>query len=542
VVETPSASFELGAEIGSYVIERKLAEGGMGIVLSAMHRELRHRVAIKRLKPAILFDKALVERFRREAMLAASLRSEHVVRIFDIGTTPSDGPFIVMEYLEGEDLGARLARGPLPLEDVADYIIQACDAVAEAHGLGIVHRDLKPENFFLARHGTSGHIIKVLDFGISKAQDTGTALGTGLPRMTDAGDRFGTPLYMSPEQLTSARDVDTRADIWALGVVTFELLTGKLPFAGNSIATLTANILTAPPTKLRAHLPHAPLALEALLDACFAKDPTRRVQSVATLVEGLRAFAPPPSGSFSSVAMRSVDPRNTNYLHFAATRHSLGVDPSPTPHAFSVRPQKILSSQPPPLLMLPTSSPKATLAALSLGAVALVGVAALTVNLSHSHSRSATTSPNAEPTSAPARLSPMAGTEPVIEGADDTAPTGSPAPTEQKRTTPEDSRPKPTLSAVPAAGPHSAPAIRPNAADKKTTPSRFERPSTASPSTPPMTDSTRPVRTPSVPAPPGKPPSSPSLSTSAPGQKAPAVRDDAKDNNTVNDALFGGRH
>jgi serine/threonine-protein kinase len=271
---------------GRYVVERQLAEGGIGVVVVARHHALHQRVAIKYLQAKPLESPAIVERFKREAQLAACIRSEHVVRVFDIGMLPDGGPYIVMEYLEGEDLGAIVERGALPVPLAVDYVLQACEALAEAHALGIVHRDLKPQNLFLATRGAGPAIVKILDFGISKASSRGD-LATRLPRMTEVGERFGTPVYMSPEQLVSSADVDPRADIWALGVVLFELLTADLPFEGETVPQIAANILGAAPTPLRARCPHGPAALEAVLLKCLEKDRERRYRNVAELAQDL---------------------------------------------------------------------------------------------------------------------------------------------------------------------------------------------------------------------------------------------------------------
>ena len=199
----PTAAFANGSIIADkYLIETTLAEGGVGIVASAMHVTLQQRVAIKYLKPKALESPSLVERFVREARLAARIRSEHVVRVHDVGLLPNGAPFMVMEHLVGQDLGLVVAMGPSPTAVAVDYILQACDALAEAHGLQIVHRDIKPANLFLAERPSNTPILKIIDFGISKAvpQRSKTA---SWGRQTEDGDRFGTPLYMSPEQLRS---------------------------------------------------------------------------------------------------------------------------------------------------------------------------------------------------------------------------------------------------------------------------------------------------------------------------------------------------
>jgi serine/threonine-protein kinase len=282
-------AFQSGAVVaGKYRVEQKIAEGGIGVVVLASHLELNRRVAIKYLQTKMLDSPSTVERFRREAQLAASLRSEHVVRVFDVGVLDPGGPYMVMEHLDGEDLGSVLARGPLPRQLAIDYVLQACDAIAEAHALDIVHRDLKPENLFLARRRRGGGtIVKLLDFGISKAS---TRSLERQPSVTEDGEHVGTPVYMSPEQLLSSGDVDLRSDIWALGVVLFELLTGTLPFAGKTMPQLCANILASPPIPLRARCPEASPELESILRKCLCKDPSRRYRNVEELAQELVPF------------------------------------------------------------------------------------------------------------------------------------------------------------------------------------------------------------------------------------------------------------
>jgi serine/threonine protein kinase len=270
-----------------YRVERVLGVGGMGVVVAATHLELEQRVALKFMLGDGFKTPDALTRFQREARIAVKLRSEHVARVSDTGTLENGAPYIVMEYLEGTDLGAQLAQyGPMPVGFAAECIVQACDAVGEAHAHGIVHRDLKPANLFLTQTPDGSALVKVLDFGISKASN---GLDSGMA-MTKTGTVMGSPLYMSPEQMRSLKNVDARADVWALGVIMYELLTGQTPFIGDSFGDLLLAVMTTPHPPIRQLRPDVPLQIAALVDACLAKEPTVRVQSVAEIAQVLAPF------------------------------------------------------------------------------------------------------------------------------------------------------------------------------------------------------------------------------------------------------------
>jgi eukaryotic-like serine/threonine-protein kinase len=274
---------------GKYRIEGVLGRGGMGVVLGARHLVLHERVAIKFLSPEALLNGEAVARFEREARAAVRIKSEHVVRVMDVDRLDSGAPYMVMEYLDGEDLAALLRRsGPLPTDQAVEFVLQACVAVADAHVAGIIHRDIKPANLFCVRRSDGRLIIKVLDFGISKLTEPAAS-------STNAGTKtntiLGSPVYMSPEQLKNSKDVDGRSDIWALGVVLFELLTGRVPFAGQSIVELAVKIATQQPPRLESCRPDAPIGLEAVLARCLEKDREQRYPDVAELSLALLPFA-----------------------------------------------------------------------------------------------------------------------------------------------------------------------------------------------------------------------------------------------------------
>jgi serine/threonine-protein kinase len=271
---------------GKYRIDGVLGTGGMGVVMNALDTSLGRPVAVKFLAPAKARREGAVPRFLREARAAASLQSEHVVRVFEVSTLPNGAPYIVMEMLRGADLAHIVAsRGGLPIEEACDYLLQTCEAVGEAHLRGIVHRDLKPQNLFVTQRPDGSPCLKVLDFGISKAVDEEA------PNLTATDTVMGTPLYMSPEQVRSLKNVDHRADIWALGSILFELLTAAPIFEAPSASALCAMIAMDPPIPLRARRPTAPAELEAIILRCLHKDPMGRFQDVAALADALAPFA-----------------------------------------------------------------------------------------------------------------------------------------------------------------------------------------------------------------------------------------------------------
>jgi len=283
-----SAAFAVGSLIGGkYVVERTLGGGGLGVVVVARHRELGQRVAIKYLREQGRKISAVVERFRREALIAAQIRSEHVVRVQDVGETAGT-PFIVMELLEGRDLGHLIVEGGITTRQAVDYVLQACEGLAEIHAIGVTHRDLKPENLFLVQDRVRGSTLKIIDFGISKV--TPTQGNEEWARVTAEGERFGTPQYMSPEQLGLGGEVDCRTDVWALGIVLFELLVGDLPFHGEDAPHLFVNILMSPPSLPSATAPGIPVELEAAILGCLEKDANRRFQNVAELAQRIAPF------------------------------------------------------------------------------------------------------------------------------------------------------------------------------------------------------------------------------------------------------------
>jgi eukaryotic-like serine/threonine-protein kinase len=285
---TPS----VGDKIGKYVVERIIGSGGMGIVVAAKNAELDELVAIKLLRPKAAGDRIQSQRFAREARATMRIKSEHVVRILDAGETEEGSPYIVMEYLVGRDLARILQEeGPLDWKTAVDLMLQVCEAVAAAHAQGIVHRDLKPSNFFVTTRSDGAPLVKVLDFGISKALKSGDGHSTVDPKLTETQAVFGSPTYMSPEQIRSAKHVDQRSDVWSLGVALFELVTKKLPFMADNVPGLLASIVADPPFPPSSFTSDLAPGLEIVILGCLEKDPARRIPSVSELAARLQPFA-----------------------------------------------------------------------------------------------------------------------------------------------------------------------------------------------------------------------------------------------------------
>jgi serine/threonine-protein kinase len=276
---------------GKYAVERVLGDGGMGVVVAARHLELGERVALKFLLPEAAKNPEACQRFVREARAAARIKGEHVARVLDVGTREDGMPFIVMEYLEGADLGRVLEmRETLPVSEAIHYVLQACEAVAQAHALGIVHRDLKPANLFLTMNPDGSPLVKVLDFGISKSASVFAR--TLSPSITTVNTGMGTPQYMSPEQARDASKVDARSDVWALGAIVYELLAGKPAFDAVDVPALVMMIATEEPPALESLRPNVPVALAAIVRRCLQKNRDARFVDIAELARALGPFAP----------------------------------------------------------------------------------------------------------------------------------------------------------------------------------------------------------------------------------------------------------
>jgi serine/threonine protein kinase len=276
--------------MGRYRIEEVLGVGGMGIVVAARDEADGADVAIKFLHAEMRQRADVQERFVREARAALRVGGEQIAHVLDVGNLPGGAPFIVMERLHGEDLEAHLdAVGPLPVGEAVDVILQACVAVGRAHAAGVLHRDLKPANLFLSTRADGATLVKILDFGISKFSAVDEAAAS--PRLTDASEMLGSPVYMSPEQMKGAADVDGRTDVWALGVILYELLSGALPFDGDSFIEVCTAVMTRRPPPLRELRPEVPEALASVVERCLSKDRAARYPSIDALALALAPFA-----------------------------------------------------------------------------------------------------------------------------------------------------------------------------------------------------------------------------------------------------------
>jgi len=339
----------------------------MGIVVAATHLELGHRVAIKFLRDEMARNAEVVERFLREARAVVHLKTEHVCRVTDVGRMDDGAPYIVMELLRGSDLQKAVATHPLPLTTAVEYVMQACIAVAEAHHAGIIHRDLKPANLFVTRRLDGGPLVKVLDFGIAKAL-------TETSQHITHQSAMGSPGYMSPEQLHSARDVDQRTDIWALGVTLYQLLAARLPFDAPSATEIAIRVASDPPTPL-----DVDPALRAIIWRCLEKDRTRRYATVAELGFALVPFGGPSArrnaaelaqiGQIGSQAFEAPPPVVAPDVATAGTGFA------PTAGANVARPMVTPLPPPPPPAQPAPPRRQWPLIAISLGVLGIAGLA-----------------------------------------------------------------------------------------------------------------------------------------------------------------------
>jgi len=308
---------------GRYRVLKKLGEGGMGAVYEAHHELIGKRLALKCLHTQFLSHKEVVERFYREANAATAVGNEHIIEVSDVGKFDDGAPYIIMEFLEGVEFGKLLDTvGSLPVARLVRIITQVCDALGAAHARGIVHRDMKPENVYLVKRGTDSDFVKVLDFGISKMKESNESLSG--PSLTKTGTALGTPYYMPPEQAQGVRDVDHRADIYAVGVILYQGLTGRLPFDAESYPALMVKIMTDTPVPIEQLRSDVPPALAAVVTRAMCRDRAQRFSSTAELAEALRPFRELDSTPVMLAAVRPSGDDQTTPFGWSETARTTG--------------------------------------------------------------------------------------------------------------------------------------------------------------------------------------------------------------------------
>jgi eukaryotic-like serine/threonine-protein kinase len=282
--------FDHGAILdGKYRVLRLIGEGGMGAVFEAEATRLHRRVAVKVMRPELNQDLEIAARFQLEAQAAGRIGSRHIVDVLDLGQLPSGAPYMVMEFLDGESLRARIERaGPMSPPEILDVALQLLEGVAAAHAAGIIHRDLKPDNVFLVKQSNGTTFVKILDFGISKFKDAG---GSPNFAVTRTGALMGTPHYLAPEQASGASAVDPRTDLYAAGVILYECLTGALPYAAESFNELLFKIVLTPPIPVSERVPNADLGLVMLIERALQKQPHLRFQTAGDMKLALEAWS-----------------------------------------------------------------------------------------------------------------------------------------------------------------------------------------------------------------------------------------------------------
>jgi len=306
------AELTVGSVIdGKYRVDEVLGRGAMGVVVAATHLQLGERVALKflryRSKAGVTDD--FQSRFKREARVSAKLKNEHITRVIDVGVWQAHVPYMVMDHLTGTDLRQILkTSGQLPVATAIDYTVQLCEGIAEAHAHGVVHRDLKPSNLFVTRRPDGSELVKILDFGISKW----SADETELDELTQTGVVLGSPKYMAPEQLFGSSEVDARADVWSIGAILYEMLSGRPPFDQPTFTKICAELSTdRPPEPFAAKRSDVPSELEAVVMRCFEREPSRRVHDVATLAgDVLAAVKAPFADAVRARIAATLEPHN----------------------------------------------------------------------------------------------------------------------------------------------------------------------------------------------------------------------------------------
>ncbi len=335
-----------------YRLLRRLGAGGFGAVYEAEHVGIRRKVAVKVLHAHVAADADMIVRFKREAIAATATGHPHIVEVMDLGRTPDGGAYMVLELLTGTEWGAQLeTQGPQPVGRTVRIVRQVLDGLAAAHDKGIVHRDLKAENVFLVPKDGDPDFVKVVDFGISKMREEGASPEAGV---THTGMALGTPAAMAPEQFQGKKDVDARADLWAIGVMLYRALAARWPFEGDTYAMLAVDVMTGEPPPLHAIRPDVPEALSALVARLLAKDRARRPQTAREVRDALAPFEAEPGPA----------PRHDTIDVLAATQAVPAVPPPPS--AGTVAPSTVDS---------PAVGPARSSWLLAVAGLALVGIA-----------------------------------------------------------------------------------------------------------------------------------------------------------------------
>ncbi len=432
-----------------YRVERVLGEGGMGVVYEAEHVALRERVAIKLLHKKRSTDAEISRRFVSEARTSVKIKSDAVARVLDVGTTEDGMPFMVMEKLDGEDLGALIDRaGALTIEQAVDFMLQACEAVAAAHAVGIVHRDLKPSNLFVAEDSARELHIKVLDFGISKVFD---AAPDSQRAVTTTSAVLGSPGYMSPEQMRASRDVDARSDVWALGMILWESIAGVPMYAGKTYPEICAKVLGGHFLRLAAIGVTGPAELEQAIEKALSLQVEDRFASVAEFAAAIAPFGPRDSNirlmRISNLARAPSDrQRRTPSL-----RPPVGL--SPTVPALPTTGDPPRAQTEGPVAKDTNAAPRAPNRRVALYSLLAAAIAGVVIILAVRPGRGVSP-PVVQPLTATASASPSASPS--------ASQISSPTPPPTPSAPPSSASPRP--SAAPSSKPTSAPSSQPSAA------------------------------------------------------------------------------
>ena len=319
---------------GKYRVDRVLGRGAMGVVVQATHEQLGERVALKFLRyRAKAGGEDFQQRFKREAKVSAMLKNEHITRVIDVGLWRDRVPYMVMDYLDGTDLREVMkSTGQLPIGTAIDYTVQICVGIAEAHAAGIVHRDLKPSNLFVTKRPDGSDLVKILDFGISKWR----AGETELDDLTQTGVVLGSPKYMAPEQLFGSSNVDSRADVWSIGAILYEMIAGRPPFDLPTFTRICAELSTNnPPPPLGARCADVTPEIEAVVMSCFARDPDKRTRDVAELAGNLLDAVQAPFAAPMRQKIASILEPGSGPLSSSGAKSSYGAMSSGTYGAMS---------------------------------------------------------------------------------------------------------------------------------------------------------------------------------------------------------------